>query len=185
MRSSNRPISVKQHRPSKVPVALAIGCLSCVTLASNSFAQEAAASLTQEKSDVSVLNETSNLMSDATERLANKQIGTETLRLQKQISKNLRSLLKSSESESTQQQGEESSTNSAKQRTAGSLDESPSQVASTGRRIDRKTLIDNAWGNLPPQMRDDLQSVANEEYLPEYRELIERYFLQISSWGKR
>jgi hypothetical protein len=38
----------------------------------------------------------------------------------------------------------------------------------------------NAWGNLPPELRTELENASSEEMLPSREELIRRYFLTVS-----
>ena len=40
------------------------------------------------------------------------------------------------------------------------------------------------WGNLPPRDRDQVSHGANEEYLPTYREMIDRYYQALAEMGK-
>jgi hypothetical protein len=37
-------------------------------------------------------------------------------------------------------------------------------------------LATAAWGHLPPKVREQMRSAISEEFLPEYDELIRRYY---------
>ena len=43
-------------------------------------------------------------------------------------------------------------------------------------RQQRLGLATAAWGHLPPKVREQMRSAINEEFLPEYDELIRRYY---------
>lgn len=40
------------------------------------------------------------------------------------------------------------------------------------------------WGNLPPRDRDLISNGANEQYLPSYKEMIDRYYQSLAEIGK-
>jgi len=40
------------------------------------------------------------------------------------------------------------------------------------------------WGNLPPRDRDLISNGANEQYLPSYKEMIDRYYQALAEIGK-
>ena len=40
------------------------------------------------------------------------------------------------------------------------------------------------WGSLPPRDRDQISHGANEEYLPAYKDLIDRYYQALAEMGK-
>ncbi len=40
------------------------------------------------------------------------------------------------------------------------------------------------WGNLPPKDRDLISNGVNEQYLPAYKEMIDRYYQALAEMGK-
>jgi hypothetical protein len=40
------------------------------------------------------------------------------------------------------------------------------------------------WGNLPAKDRDLVSNGANEQYLPSYKEMIDRYYQALAEIGK-
>jgi hypothetical protein len=80
-----------------------------------------------------------------------------------------------------QQNGADSTSGGAPQPKAGKAGESTEQnlrqarerVAALAR---RRALIDEVWGHLPPAMRERLLNVGSEKLLPQYEDLIRRYY---------
>jgi hypothetical protein len=54
------------------------------------------------------------------------------------------------------------------------------RAANLLRQEERRRLMQDVWGQLPPQLREKLMNASDEEYLPEYRENIREYFRSLS-----
>lgn len=74
--------------------------------------------------------------------------------------------------------GETASNQGPSQNSTNRIGESPTQAASA-REIE--SLQRHAWGNLPERMRQQLGSAASEEFLPQYKGLIEEYFRRLAA----
>jgi len=50
---------------------------------------------------------------------------------------------------------------------------------------DRDQLKNDVWGHLPPSVRQELLNVYSEKFLPQYEELIQRYYEALAERNKR
>jgi hypothetical protein len=99
-----------------------------------------------------------------------------------------------SNSDSKQQPGEKRQTSSGQQQgphqeggnqaaTDSSLPRGPiSSAQSNGEDMHQKGPQE--WGGLPPRDRDLISNGANEQYLPSYKEMIDRYYQALAEIGK-
>ncbi|MCH7989735.1 MAG: hypothetical protein IID46_11395, partial [Planctomycetes bacterium] len=44
----------------------------------------------------------------------------------------------------------------------------------------QRRMLEDVWGHLPPALRERMQNVMNEKYLPKYDEMIRRYFKSLA-----
>lgn len=106
---------------------------------------------------------------------------------QQQMQQQAQSEQRSSASSQTQSSDSQSSPSSESASDAeqqpGQTQPSPDSPAQKGRAarpkvelVDPKTLQQNVWGQLPEQVRKQMQSRMVEEFLPSYRQQIEAYF---------
>ncbi len=107
--------------------------------------------------------------------------------MQQQTQQQAQSEQRSSASSQTQSSDSQSSsaheTASDTEKQPGQTQPSPDSPAQKGRAarpkvelVDPKTLQQNVWGQLPEQVRKQMQSRMVEEFLPSYRQQIEAYF---------
>ena len=87
------------------------------------------------------------------------------------------------------QQGAESSAGSAPQPQTGKSGESSEQNLREAREraaalARRRALVDEVWGHLPPAMRERLLNVGSEKLLPQYEDLIRRYYESLADPDK-
>lgn len=80
-----------------------------------------------------------------------------------------------------EQAGADSSAGSGQQPQAGKAGESSEQNLREAREratalARRRALVDEVWGHLPPTMRERLLNIQGEKLLPEYEDLIRRYY---------
>mgnify|MGYP002639829860 CR=1 FL=1 len=80
-----------------------------------------------------------------------------------------------------QQNGADSTTGSAPKPQTGKAGESTEQNLRQAREraaalAQRRALIDEVWGHLPPAMRERLLNVGSEKLLPRYEDQIRRYY---------
>lgn len=152
------------------------------------------------------LSATADTMRQVCERLAAKDTAAETREMQKSIVGSLDKLieqLKNQQNKQSKGGGDPSPNNkpgdqpkpskpqqsqnpgknqggqskqSAKQ--AGTKLGSPVVAASTGATRDR--LVEDSWGSLPANVRQQMQSARPEKFLPKYAQLIEEYFQRLS-----
>ncbi|HUG18077.1 MAG TPA: hypothetical protein VMM56_03825, partial [Planctomycetaceae bacterium] len=54
------------------------------------------------------------------------------------------------------------------------------RAANLLREEERRRLMRDVWGQLPPRLRQKLMNAADEEYLPEYQDNIREYFRNLS-----
>ncbi|MBN68117.1 MAG: hypothetical protein CME32_02395 [Gimesia sp.] len=71
-----------------------------------------------------------------------------------------------------QQKGEQLSQGPAKQ----STDRQNKGKATSGQLADRNAYIKDAWGHLPPAMRQQLLNIYTEKFLPRYEDQVKRYY---------
>lgn len=106
---------------------------------------------------------------------------------QQQMQQQAQSEQRSSASSQTQSSDSQSSSAnesaSDTEKQPGQTQPSPDSPAQKGRAarpkvelVDPKTLQQNVWGQLPEQVRKQMQSRMVEEFLPSYRQQIEAYF---------
>lgn len=55
---------------------------------------------------------------------------------------------------------------------------------STVQLVPRERLLNDIWGHLPPAVRDRLLNVYSEQYLPQYEDLVRRYFEVLAEQGR-
>lgn len=49
----------------------------------------------------------------------------------------------------------------------------------------QRQAINDVWGHLPPQVRQELQSLYSEKYLPKYDELVRRYYEALAARSRK
>lgn len=142
-----------------------------------------------------VIEETLPLMRTAETRLAENRLDAETVGLQKQIVQNLEKLLQLAEQQAAQRQeaapDEEPADSTARQSAAGGTGEERRQSSDAGESSEedrpgegltdveiqrRKALATAVWGHLPPRLRDRMLGAFSERFLPQYDELVRKYY---------
>jgi chemotaxis protein histidine kinase CheA len=147
-------------------------------------------------------------MRQVEQRLAERDSSTGTQTLQREIADELAALLEqlqqqqqqnqnqNQNNQNSQQQQQQSSAAKKQDQKQASKSNPSNQPASkpareseerTGKVDDEKIkpedlqdLIQSAWGNLPPQVREKMESAAQEQFLPKYQTLIEDYFKRLA-----
>jgi hypothetical protein len=137
-------------------------------------------------------------MTQLEERMRQHEMGSDTRNLQQQIVDELTALLHDASSDTdlpgrseTEEAGTDSTalnaaeigqSNAARRVPAG--DDRSGTDAVIGDSADdasrRRQLLEGAWGQLPPRLRQQLQAVAQDQFLPAYEEQIERYFRKLA-----
>lgn len=124
-------------------------------------------------------------MRDVEQRLGKEDTGEETRKKQQQIVKNLEQLIEQMRSSSSQSQGRPRTVAMKPGQKPG---DKPGQTPGTTggnapmtkpqKPTDRRSLAGgkDAWGHLPPELRQEMDNVSNEDYLPARQDLIERYY---------
>lgn len=129
-------------------------------------------------------------MNQSAERLRNGNVDEETIALQREIFAVLMSIRTNSVSSVTAKDSDQrDNSSSASGDAAGSPGTVTDKLAgneSTNANVvesasvdGRKKLLDQAWGHLPPATIERLRSADRVEFLPSYRERIEKYFKRL------
>ncbi|WP_165243563.1 hypothetical protein [Paludisphaera soli] len=128
-------------------------------------------------------------MRDVEKRLGEPDTGEETRGKQQQLVKRMETLIEKIRQESqqqsrmmqrqTQQPGGKPGEQPGEQ-PGNNPDGAPNQRPRTP--TDRRSLAGgkDAWGHLPPELRQEMENVAKEDSLPMREELIRRYYLSVS-----
>ncbi len=149
-------------------------------------------------------------MRQVEQRLNQRDAAAETQSLQQQIAQELKVLLEQlqqqqqqqSQNQQNSQQQQQSASSSDQQNQQQSASSNPSNQAAnkpaedSEERLgkvdeeqikpeDLKELFQRAWGHLPPQVRQQMQAAAQEQFLPKYEMLIEDYFQRLAEEGQR
>lgn len=142
-------------------------------------------------------------MQRASKLISEQKTGKETQQIQREVVRNLEELIQliesspgktiqrmssRKESESSQQSeqkqaqkdqqgknqqnGEQLSQGPAKK----STDRQNQGKATSGQLADRNAYIKDAWGHLPPAMRQQLLNIYTEKFLPRYEDQVKRYY---------
>lgn len=142
-------------------------------------------------------------MQRASKLISEQKTGKETQQIQREVVRNLEELIQliesspgntiqrmssGKESESSQQseqkqahkdqqgknqqKGEQLSQGPAKQ----STDRQNQGKATSGQLADRNAYVKDAWGHLPPAMRQQLLNIYTEKFLPRYEDQVKRYY---------
>lgn len=128
-------------------------------------------------------------MRDVEKRLGEPDTGEETRGKQQQLVKRLETLIEKIRQESrqqsrmTQRQTEQQGGKPGDQpgdQAGNNPGGAPNQRPKTP--TDRRSLAGgkDAWGHLPPELRQEMENVAKEDSLPSSEELIRRYYLSVS-----
>ncbi|MBW3597594.1 MAG: hypothetical protein KY475_10000 [Planctomycetes bacterium] len=142
-------------------------------------------------------------MRQVQERLAQRDPSGSTQTLQRQIADELAALLEqlrqqqqqnqNQNSSSQQQQQQSSSKSQSEQQKSSSASNQPAGKPAEDseerlgkvdeeriRPEDLRELFQRAWGHLPPQVRQQMQAAAEEQFLPKYELLIEEYYKRLA-----
>lgn len=134
------------------------------------------------------------------ERLAKLEANDETVDLQKKVVADLDELLKqkceqcnssnsnskNSKKKMSQQQAQKQQKpdGQAKNSTEGTTQASRARAQSSREDPTRLREIKDVWGHLSAMMRQEMNQYAKESFLPQYRELLERYYTTIAAKSK-
>ncbi|MCA1686897.1 MAG: hypothetical protein LC745_13195, partial [Planctomycetia bacterium] len=129
-------------------------------------------------------------MREVEERLGKPDTGEETRKKQTEIVKKIETLIEQAKNSQGQSQGKKKSLAMAKGKQQPGQPKGD-QSGTTGgnapftkpqKPTDRRSLAGGKelWGDLPPEVRQDLDNVMKEGFLPSREELIRRYYLSLS-----
>ncbi|MCH9654095.1 MAG: hypothetical protein K0U86_23325 [Planctomycetes bacterium] len=148
-------------------------------------------------------------MKRAGKLIENQQTGEETQKLQQQVVQNLEQLIRQVESAPTtsrqqlksdhdQQLKDEKKSRMQKSKTGrksgNQLSQGPARQSSerkeegqatAGSLANRNLYIKEAWGHLPPAMRQKLLNIYTEKFLPQYENQVRRYYEALAEQKKR
>ena len=139
--------------------------------------------------DGSPMSEVIKEMRDVEQRLGKTDTGEETRKKQDQIVKRIDTLIEQMRSTSSKSKGKP---RPGKLQPGQEQGQQPSNTAGTTggnapftkpvKPTDRKSIAGgkDAWGHLPPELRQEMENVFREEPLPAREELIRRYYLSLS-----
>lgn len=130
-------------------------------------------------------------MDEVKERLGKPDTGEETRKKQEQIVKKIETLIEQAKRSESQSQSKKKSMAMRKGKPRPGKPEDGEQTGNTGgnapftkpqKPTDRRSLAGGKelWGDLPPEVRQDLDNVMKEGFLPSREELIRRYYLSLS-----
>jgi len=136
------------------------------------------------------LSEVIKEMRDVEQRLGKPDTGEETRKKQAEIVKNLETLIEQLKKSQSQSQGKRKNQLVAKQgqQPGQNPGQDPGAQAGQAPRTKPERPTSNRslaggkdeWGHLPPELRQEMDNVLNEEGLPSQVELIRRYYLSLS-----
>jgi hypothetical protein len=126
-------------------------------------------------------------MRDVEQRLGKTDTGEETRKKQQQIVKNLDTLIEQMRSASGQSQGKQKRQLAMKPGQQPGQNQPGQTPGTTGgnapntrpeKPTNRRSLAGgkDEWGHLPPELRQEMENVFREEFLPSREELIKRYY---------
>jgi hypothetical protein len=142
-------------------------------------------------------SDTPQLMQAAAQRLADGQLDEETTRLHDEILDRLRQVLDAAQRQSAQRfpvPAESPGSNSqAGAAVAGGTGDEPQRRDQTSDAAEssdvpgdaelsdgeiqrRRNLATSVWGHLPPRVRDRMEGAFSERFLPQYDDLVRRYY---------
>ncbi|MFK7777987.1 MAG: hypothetical protein QM501_07650 [Gimesia sp.] len=148
-------------------------------------------------------------MKQAGKLIENRQTGEETQKLQQQVVQNLELLIRQLESaprssmkqpsqnnkqqsdngKNSRQQKPGTEQKNVPQSTQGPASRSSERKepgrATTGTLDNRNVYIKDAWGHLPPAMRQKLLNIYTEKFLPQYEDQVRRYYEALAEQKKR
>jgi hypothetical protein len=126
------------------------------------------------------------LMERSQQALAARRVGGDTRKVQQEIVQQLERLLAEqnvSGKSSRPAGGDGAAAAPPRRTTAAGVAETATpagqQPAGPRSPADRATLVEQAWGHLPPQVRAALQQAGQEQFLPRYELLIEDYYRRL------
>lgn len=128
-------------------------------------------------------------MRDVEQRLSKPDTGEETRNKQIQIVKRIDTLIEQARSSSSQSQKKQKKNQPMKPgQQPGNSEDQPgtnggnAPFAKPQKPTDRRSLAGGKaeWGHLPPELRQEMDNVFNEDPLPSHEELIRRYYLSVS-----
>lgn len=142
--------------------------------------------------------------------IKNQQTGQETQKLQKQVVQNLDELIRLLESapksssqrpsqnneppqpnddQNSQQQKGGAGQQNAQQASQGPARQSSERkedgLVTSGSLPESNAYIKDAWGHLPPAMRQQLLNIYTEKFLPQYEDQVRRYYEALAEKKKR
>jgi hypothetical protein len=130
-------------------------------------------------------------MREVEERLGKPDTGEDTRKKQQEIVKNLETLIDQMRSSSSQQKmrktqkqiagmnpGQQPGQNTDPGTTGGNAPHQKPQKPNSGNRT--RPGGKDIWGHLPPELRQDLDNMMTEDFLPRKKDKINRYFLDLT-----
>lgn len=150
----------------------------------------------------SVTADTQRLMQEAARRLADGRLDDETARLHQEILDQLRRVLETAQQQSAQrvpvpsdepsaggETGNASSGGTGDQAAGGertnnaadSSDRPGEAELSDGEIQHRRNLANAVWGHLPARERDRMEGAFSERFLPQYDDLVRRYYESLAT----
>jgi hypothetical protein len=142
------------------------------------------------------------LMQTAAQRLADGQLDDETTRLHDEIMDQLRNVLAAAQQQQqtplpvpVDMPGSSSDTGSSASGGTGDQPQSSERTSdaaesselpgegelSDGEVQRRRNLATSVWGHLPPRLRDKMEGAFSERFLPQYDDLVRRYYESLAT----
>ena len=144
----------------------------------------------QDQEGTGPLGEVVKEMRDVEQRLGKTDTGEATRKKQQTIVKNLETLIEQMKAQSSrsQQKKQQRITMKPGDKPGDQNSETPGNTggnapfAKPEKPTDKRALANSkdAWGHLPPELRQEMENVFKEEPLPAREELIRRYYLSVS-----
>ena len=127
-------------------------------------------------------------MRDVEQRLAKPDTGDETRKKQVQIVKRIDTLIEQARSSSSQSKMQRKNQSMKPGQQPGGQQDQPGTNAGNApntkpqKPTDRRSMAGgkDAWGHLPPELRQEMENVFKEDALPSREELIRLYYLSLS-----
>lgn len=120
-----------------------------------------------------------------------------TQEMQRQIATDLDSLIEQMQKQQKKSSGGKSGKSGQQSDASGAGNTKPTERPSEStQRVDKGTaksdnaaelqkMIKEVWGHLPPRLREQMQNVTDEQFLPQYEKLIEEYYRRLAEQGER
>lgn len=149
--------------------------------------------LGQPSSESSPLTEVGRQMRQIESRLQERDISAATQQLQRRVAAQLTSLIEKLEKEQSGDAQKSPQNRNEKQQTQAKptspADPTGQPGGGSGRGVTDKSGIETwakgVWGVLPDRVRQQIQDLGDEQFLPEYEDIIRQYYERLSERGRK